>query len=259
MIKKIIPLFGFILLVAGCLGVFRWTKTAAAADSCSLSASDFAALQAIQQNPNLSSSEELKQELAARKTLLSGTIRCATKDAQNLQAKLASITTNDASTQNIQIQLEGKINDAITYYSLETSKADGAGINGTRTIAKEIFSWRSANYDSLANQINNFILWYQNQSLFNTANDRLNQTARIVAFIEGAAQNNNLQANFNDVRASFQKASDENDAAKNSIAQFLPPEQSIALIQQSLQSLSDTYKKFFDLNTLIQTLLPTNQ
>src|ERR1700722_15362603 len=134
---------------------------------CTLSASDFANLQAIENNPNLTANEELTQELALRKQLLTETISCATTDAQSLQSTLQGISVTGAAAP-IQSQLLGKLTDTLNFYALESAKVNDAGVSGAEAIAQGILAWRTANYDPLVANINNFVLWSQNQSLFTT-------------------------------------------------------------------------------------------
>jgi hypothetical protein len=224
-------------------------SAATAGSDCSLSSSDFTQLKTAQ---------TLSDELAVRKMLLGKTIACAVSDAQSLQTTLNAVSMPDSESASIQSQLSGKLDDAITFYNLESAKLGGAGISATEIIAQEITAWRAANYDPLTGQINDLILWSQNQDLFQTAATRLSQTTQIVNFIEAAAANNALQSQLNDTHSSLENAESENAAAEAALAQFQSPDQSLAIIQQSLQSLADTYQKFSDLNTSIQTLLPTN-
>jgi hypothetical protein len=221
-----------------------------AADNCSLSVADFAQLQ---------NTQTLAGELALRKQLLGQTIACAISDAQSLQQTLNAISMPDSESASIQNQLSGRLDDAVNFYNLESAKLNGAGVSATEAIAQEITSWRTANYDSLTGQINNLILWSQNQGLFQTAETRLTQTTQIVNFIEAAAANNNLQGQLNDAASSLETAESENAAAEAALAQFQSPDQSLGLIQQSLQSLADTYQQFSSLNMSIQALLPTGQ
>ena len=123
-----------------------------------------------------------------------------------------------------------------------------------------MIAWRAANYASLEGNVNNFDLWSANQSLFQTAQTRLTQTEKIVAFIENAAGGNeNLSAGLKATQASFSDAQNDNAAAASDLTQLQAPDQSLADIQQSLQALADTYQKFGDLNKLIQALLPTQK
>ena len=236
-------------------------KAADATDACTLTPADFAALQAIQNNPTLTPAEELSQELALRKQLLAQTIACAVQNTQTLKTTLDATapTTADNGTA-IQSQLSGKIDDAVNFYNIESAKLNDAGISASQAIAKEMIAWRAANYVPLEGDVNNFALWSANQALFQTAQTRLTQTEHIVAFIENAAAGNgNLSTGLQAIESSFSNARNDNVAAATSLMQLQSPDQSLADIQQSLQSLADTYQKFSDLNKFIQTLLPTNQ
>lgn len=232
------------------------TPTIVQPPSCGVATADFKALVAIQNNPNLSVADELNQELALRKQILTKILTCAGKEATSLQAGLDAITvTGDAAS--TQAAFDGKIKDALNFYSNESTKLANAGIRTTETIAQETLAWRAANFTPLQDQIRNFILWVNNQSLFQTADDRLAKTQRVVDLIESAAPNGELQASLADARASLADAEDQNTAALNSLNQFQPADQSFALIAESLQSLADTYQKFTNLNALIQKVLPT--
>ena len=230
-------------------GIFLIGAVARADESCTITSSDLDAVTAA-------GTQGLMAELAARRALLTKTIACAKADARTLQDNLNGLSIND-DEKTLRSQLSGKLDDAMNYYDLELGKVSGAGLAGTRAIAQEVLDWRNANYDPLAAQVANFILWSENQNLFQTAENRLNRIRNIVAFVEQAAPQNDLQADFASAEALVQSASDENERAKTALLQSLPPDQSLALIQQSLQALSDAYQKFFDASTIIQTLLPT--
>jgi hypothetical protein len=226
-------------------------NAATAADSnCTISAAGFAQLQ---------SAQTLADELALRKQLLGQTIACAITDAQSLQTTLNAVSMPDSESASIQSQLSGKLDDAVNFYNLESAKLGGAGVSATEAIAQEMIAWRTANYDPLTGQINNLILWSQNQNLFATAETRLAKTTQVVNFIESAAANDNLQSQLNDTASSLETAEGENNNAEIALAQFQSPDQSLGLIQQSLQSLATAYQQFSTLNASIQTLLPTNQ
>ena len=235
------------------------SSTISLADDCSLTTADIEALQAIQNDPTLTPSEELNEELALRKTLLATTISCAVKDTNVLEQTLNAATPANQAGAAIQSTLSGKLNDAINFYDLESSKLATVGISGTKAVAQELLSWREANELPLEGQVNNFILWNENQALFQTAQSRLAQTQYVVSFIESAAPSGDLQNALSAVIQPLQNAEDDNTQAGTALAQFLPADQSLALIQESLQSLATAYQKFSDLNTLIQQLLPTGQ
>jgi len=225
------------------------------AGDCVPSAADLKQVSAIENDPTLSYSDEIKAELAVRKQLLRTTLACAHDEAAALQASLTAITpTGDIA--NLQSQLSGKLNDAANFYDIELAKLDGAGIAGSEAIAKETLAYRSGSYEPLAGEVNNFILWSGNQGLFATAQARMSQTSRAVSFLESASPDSDLQNAFAAAKASFNDATNQNQAAENALVQSLPADQSLNLIQQSLASLADTYQQFFTVSNLIKTLLP---
>ena len=258
--KKLIATGAIFFLAGSAVTTAVIAEPALAADTatgCTLPTGGFAAIQAIQNDPTLTPAQELSQELALRKQLLGATLACATQEAKNLQMTLNAVATTDRGT-TMQSQLSGKLDDALNFYGIESAKLDGSGINGTQSIAKEMVAWREANFVPLEGDINNFILWSENQGLFTTAENRLTQTKRILSFIENIAPTNgNLDADLQAAQSSLNDAEDENAAAATAIAQIQPPDETLALIQQSLQSLADSYQKFSTLNKLIQVLLPT--
>lgn len=223
--------------------------------NCSITAADIAQITAIQNNPTLSPSQELTQELALRKQLVGQTITCAEREAQTFQANLAS-TTVESDAQPLQAQLLSDLNGAMGFYNLQLTKLNSAGIAGTEAIAQEVFAWRASTFLPLSENVNNFILWAQNQNLFDTAQARMTDTTRAVSFLESASPNPALQSAFDSAQSSFNDAESENAAAKAALAQGVSPNQTLALIKQSLSSLSDTYQGFFNVSTEISTILP---
>jgi len=238
-------------------GFSNIARAAEAGTDCTIAASDVAAIAAIETDPSLSASEELTQELAARKALLSKVIACAENNVTEQGAALNNITVPSAAS-NVQSILAGKLNDATNYYNAELAKVSTAGIAGTKEIAQEVLSWNTANYDPLAEEIANLDLWSHNQALFTTAQNRMNQTNNIVSFLESAGQNTALEGDLSTTQADFQSALAEHNVAENALAESLPPDQALALIQQSLADLATAYQDFSTINNLIQTLLPTN-
>jgi len=240
----ILVVFASFLALVGPVASFA-PKTARAAASasaanCTMTPADLSAVAAA-------AAQGLQAELAARKALLTRVITCAEHDARTSQANLNAMNlTGDAA--NIQSQLSGKLDDAINYYNLELGKLSQAGIAGTQAVARETLSWRQGNYDPLAAQVSNFILW---------AGNRLNQVKGLASFVDQAAPNPELEGDLATAESLIQTAQNENASAETALAQFVPPDQSLTLIQQSLQSLADAYQKFSDISATVQTLLPS--
>jgi DNA/RNA-binding domain of Phe-tRNA-synthetase-like protein len=84
----------------------------------------------------------------------------------------------------------------------------------------------------------------------------MDDTKQAVSFLESSSANPDLQNAFNAAYASLQTAKTENTGAKNALAQSLSPDQSLALIKQSLDSLSETYQGFFAVSKAINAILP---
>jgi len=246
----------FILSAAGAIFVTAFFQVPAAhAADCTITTGDIAQITAIQNDPSLSASDELTQELAVRKTLVGETIACAQAEERTFHANLAS-TTVTGEAQSLQSQLLGNLNEAASFYNAELTKLNGAGIAGTEAVAQEVLAWRESSFIPLSENVNNFILWEQNQNLFSIAETRMSQTQSAVSFLESASPNADLQTALNNARTSFNNAENENTAARNALNANLSPDQSLMLIKQSLGSLSDTYQGFFNVSTLISKILP---
>ena len=245
-VMLVVPLFSVIILRP---------QAARAAGDCAISTNDLSAIQAIQSDPNLSYLDEIKQELAARKRLLSKTITCAENDAKSLKSEVNGLSVA-VSDKNLQSQLSGKIDDAINYYNIELGKLNDSGILGSELVAQDVLSWRANTYMQLSSNVDNFVLWSQNQDLFQTASARMAQITPMVSFLS-QANNSDLASAFAAAQASFNTAESENSSARNALLQFLSPDQTLGMIKQSLQSLSDTYNDFFNVSNVIQKLLPS--
>lgn len=242
-----------VIIASLSFAVIAEPQMARAAGDCVVSAKDLSVIQAIQSNPNLGYLEEINQELAARKQLLSKIITCAQNEAQSLKSAVNKMTVA-AADKNLQSQLSGKIDDAINYYNIELGKLNGSGIKGSKQIADEVLSWRASTYAGLVSNVDNFVLWLQNQNLFKTALTRMAQITPMVSFLSQAS-NYDLANAFAAAQASFNTAGDENALARNALAESLSPGETLSIIKQSLQSLADTYKNFFNVSDVIQKLL----
>lgn len=226
----------------------------ASTGTCGVTESDLAAIKAIQNNASLGYLDEIQQELAARRNLLSKTIQCAEAEAKQAKTGLDSIAV-DPSLENLKSQWSDRLSGAVSYYDLQLQKVNEVGISGTESIAKETLAWRQNNYAPLALNISNFVTWSTNQALFTTTESRLAQIDNL-AGSPLFSESPDVQNDYEEAAASFKTAEDQNMAAENAFAQSLPPEQSFLFIKESLDSLSSTYQHFFDISNLIQSLLP---
>jgi hypothetical protein len=244
------------LLAIGAIFIFGILRVPAAhAADCGITAGDIAQITAIENDPSLTPSDEIKRELALRKILVGETIVCAEQEAQTFQTNLAS-TTVPSDVQSLQSQLLGNLNQAEGFYNSEMQQLNVVGIAGTEAVAQQVLAWRENTFIPLSENVNNLILWAQNQNLFSTAQVRMGQTQSAVSFLESASPNPDLQTAFANAQSSFNDAESENAAAKAALIESLSPDQSLALIKQSLGSLSTTYQNLFTVSNLINTILP---
>ncbi len=225
-------------------------------DTCGISKSDIAAIAAIQADPSLSASEEVVKELALRKQLITAVISCAQGEVATLRTSVKGAPDAGSAGEAIRSSLNGRLDDAANFYTLELGKLDNAGIAGTKAIAAEVLSWRQGTFAPLVGQTNDYVLWAGNQSLFSTAATRMAETQQAVSFLENASANSSLSNAFNAAYASFETAQADNAAAQSALQQSLPPDETLGLIKKSLDALQSTYKQFFTLSTIIQALLP---
>ena len=225
------------------------------ADECGITQANVAQITAVQNDPTLAYADEIKQELTLRKLLVRETIDCAQREVQTLQASLAS-TSAPSGAQQLQSQLIGDLNEATGFYNNELGQLNVVGIAGTKQIAQNVLTWRASTFLPLSENVNNFILWAQNQGLFSTAQTRMTQTQSAVSFIETATPNPALQTALDNAQSSFNDAQTENAAAQAALTQSLSPDQTLGFIKQSLASLSDTYKGFSNVSTIVSGALP---
>jgi hypothetical protein len=220
------------------------------ADECGITKADVAQITAIQNDPTLDYSNEIRQELTVRKQLVGKTIDCAKQEVKVLQASLAS-TTAPSGAQQLQSQLAGNLNEATGFYNNELAKLNIVGVAGTKEIAQEVLTWRAGTFLPLSENVTNFILWAKNQHLFSTAQTRMAQTQSAVSSIERTTSNPALQTALNSAQSSFNDAQSENVAAETALTENLSPDQTLALIKQSLSSLSDTYDGFSNVSKIV--------
>ena len=223
-------------------------------NTCGITASDLAAIKSIQENSSVNLLNELQWELATRRSLLSKTILCAEAEAEQTKTDLNNATV-DPSLENLRNQWSDRLDSATSYYNLELQKVNETGISGTELIAQEVLAWRESNFAPLAENVHNFIAWSENQALFTTAEGRLVQVNNLVTsplFSESL----DVQNDYEEAAVSLKAAEDQNALAKNAFAESLSPDQTLLFIKQSLGSLSSTYQYFFNISSLIQSLLP---
>jgi hypothetical protein len=216
-----------------------------AADTCSFN-SESAALKKAQDTGALS----LNDELVLRKNFLKKVVGCAITETKDLQNKLQKAPSADADISRVKTQLDGQLNQAVSYYNLRAQEIGDLGIYGTVSLAQNIREWRKNVYVPLAQKVSNLFLWISNQTLFENADSRFRQVGQLV-------KDKNLlvlvdvQSIFDQAQISFHKAQVANDNAKRSLDTSVSSDDSLSLIMTSLSALSDTYAQFFNLSNAV--------
>ena len=241
----------FVLSIGGTRTVFADTSSnvatstgdvvaAVPADTCTPDASAFDAIQAIQNDPTLGYLGEIQQELAARRNLLSETLLCAKGENEALKANLLSEVTDPAFS-NLKDQLSGKLDDASSYYDIQLTKVNTAGISGTEAIARDVVAWRAGTYGRSRQTfpILSFGPRIRHYSLRRIAGLRRWEIWRRQSRFP---RMRSCETDFQEATVSLQAAEGENSQAKAVLEQSLSSDQALAIIQQSLASLSATYE-----------------
>ncbi|OGZ52739.1 MAG: hypothetical protein A3B25_00900 [Candidatus Ryanbacteria bacterium RIFCSPLOWO2_01_FULL_48_26] len=237
--KKILVGGIFLVLIIG-------TGVSAHAKECSLSQIKFDAL--LSANDSQNYFQKLQKELAARKELISIVVGCAIEEAATLKARID--TSDNTETKDTRAKISNLLGNAAEYYKLQLEKVPDLGIEGSRYFSKDLLVWRQGNYAPIAKTASNFIVWSENQNLFRTAKNRLDQISGAVTILK-VIENESVQKKWVEINELFKNALTENQNAKEGLQNFDPPEKTLASIKLSLESLSSTYKM---LSTLVEEI-----
>ncbi len=245
--------------IIGTMGMFFWvfaaiiSKPVLAADApqqCTLSQDKFDELAAIQNDSSLDYLTEMKKELAVRKELLGETMDCAIEEVTSVKTDLSGVTVSDPAIQHLESQLMSQLDNAENYLTLQKSKINDLGLQGSKDFAKVIGEWRDGNYKPAAQNANNLIIWANNQALFQSAQTRINQVSATMALLK-IVDNDEIQNLWNEAQVNFGSALKENETAETDLGTFAPPDESSNHIKSSLDFLSSTYKNLLDISGMI--------
>ncbi|MDP2598366.1 MAG: hypothetical protein Q8P49_00880 [Candidatus Liptonbacteria bacterium] len=225
-------------------------RAAAGAAVCDLPQSEFDALLAVQNDPKLSYLDELRAELRLRKSLLSKTVDCAIQRASALKAELKATPVADEEMRNAQTRMMNRIDDVLTYYSLEREKIPDLGLEGSKRFASNLEAWRAGNYAPITRTTSNIMLWSGNQNLIAIAKSRMNQMGYTIGLLN-LIGNNGLQELWNGAQESFKTTLSLNREAHDALINSGGGSQTLDLIKSSLGALSDTYQKLFELGNAL--------
>ncbi|MDO8504656.1 MAG: hypothetical protein Q7S36_02270 [Candidatus Liptonbacteria bacterium] len=247
--KKLLFALPFLLLVTV-------TNTAFSAGSaCDLSR-EYATFQEATKYTSYSA-EDIQRELRSRMVLLNATIDCATKDIDSLKADISEAG-NDEAIESVRGRVLDALGEATRFYSLRKASIKDQGIQGTKDLAKEVRNWRDNNYQNLADRVKNFLVWSDNQFLFEKASERLSQSQFVVTSLK-LLENQDSEKLYYDAKSKLENAENLNQRAGDALAKGLVSDETLGIIKSSLVALSDTYKSFLEISGELTKVLPTGE
>ncbi len=221
----------------------------AAEDSCNFE-DQLKELAGIQESNNPDYLAALMAELRVRKNLLRSILDCSIAEAEGLRAPLAALKPNSPDIELLRNRFYERIGETKDYYQMQQSRINDLGIQGTKDMAKGVKEWRLNQYASLADGATQLIIWMKNQELFQAAQKRFEDIKQTVRFFN-LVDNTEMRELLAKAAESLDKAQSANEAAKEALNRFAASENSLGLIKDSLEALSETYQIFFDLSKVI--------
>lgn len=222
---------------------------AAEKESCNFE-NQFKELAGVREANNLDYLPTLLAELRIRKELLRKVLDCAISEAEDLRASLAALKSIPPEMELLRDRLYERIGETKDYYQMQQSRLNELGIQGTKDMAKSIKEWRLTQYASLANGATQLIIWTKNQELFQAAQKRFQDIKQTVRFFN-LLDNSEMKDLLTKATERLAKARSINEAAKEALNRFDFSENSLGLIKDSLEELSETYQLFFELSKTI--------
>lgn len=220
---------------------------------CKLNQGDFDKIESIKNDPALDYFGEIKLELQLRKNLLKNVLRCAINDANDLRTATHKIRLNDQDAINLRSLFANQLDNVVSYYQTQESKIDDLGLQGSKDFAKNLELWRDGNYKQVAKMATNFLIWGKNQEIIETAQARVNQIGRSVTLLS-LVYKEDIGGLWREVDDNFSEAKKFNQQVKNDL-RFATPNDALATIKSSLDSLSKTYEKLSELVNAINQAL----
>lgn len=245
MIKKLFAVVFFTsMLFLGATSAY-----ASGNEKCGPSKRDFDKLESVKNDYSLDYVDEIKMELQLRKKILGDVLGCAVQEAATLKTNVDGIGLEDRDSINLQSQFANQLDNAINYYRTEQAKIDDLGLQGSKDFAKNLELWRGGNYTQVSEMATNFLIWGKNQKILETAKARVDQIGRNVTLLS-LVYNEEIKDLWKEVDINFSEAKKFNEQAKNDLG-FRTPDDALAHIKSSLDSLSKTYEKLSDLVSAI--------
>jgi hypothetical protein len=129
----------------------------------------------IRDNDSLSASEKAEQELAARKEVLKGALTLSIEETKNLADRLKLLPEFGAETKEkgMQNAFAGALQSYAVYYEKQLTKVNDLDSDAAvKALAQEIKTYRETIHNPNIQNIVDFVLLFQNDSVITTAKTR---------------------------------------------------------------------------------------
>lgn len=224
--------------------------------SCDFSAK-LNTLSTIQKNQTSDGRQTIIQELRVRKEMLASILMCATQEIKTIETSLegAPIAKNEPQLEELRTQFEDQLTEVINFYQSQLAKINDLGLQGSKDLARTILRWRTSNVVPLKGNVASFLLWRENQGLFQAADDRFSEITRALQALD-LAEHRDIKTLLDTSEKNLDDAKTMNEEIKKTFESKEIPDDMFARIKASLASLAATYQTFFELSKAVQTALP---
>ncbi len=248
-----------LFICVACIAFLGWSGfTAQAQTAQTLNCTfedDFAHLDKIKNNPSADYLANVRAELAVRKEILRKIVACGAREVELLKEKVTTTTLEDKTHEGLKNKFLTQLDESTKYYETSGSRIDTLGLRGSQELARSLREWRTHTYDSLAEEALNFLIWEKNQNIFKTARNRFAEIGKAIESLK-IADTEDIHKLFEEAKGDLEAAEVLNRSVKQSLESFDSSQETFLLTKQSLEALSKTYQKFFDLSQTVQKVVP---
>lgn len=188
-----------------------------------------------------------KRELTIRRDLLKQTITCGIREVDALSDALSSSPVSDRRTADLKTSFRQSLADVRAHYEARTRDVDAATtIAATKSLARDLRTWRERTYLPLAFEADQFVGASRNTALIDAADARLSQLETIATTASLLTEQPDLKEHLVAARAAVAEARAQHDELFAAFQQTprRTPAEILRITTEALSSLSDAYDAF---------------
>ena len=213
------------------------------------------ALTALKNHPSTDEFEAIQAELAVRRNMLRVVVRCAKRDIEASEKAVRALSVKSENDRQIQNEISDRIHDVLRDKNLDEGRINDLGLRATKDAAKEIKDLRIRIFLPLKERAENFALWMKSALLIGTAENRLRDISKALAFL-GIADKEDV--------ADLLKGAGEHLGEARALHEKVRPlferpgtsEEISLAIKAALDALSRGYQNFFAISGEVKKLVP---